>query len=178
MPPSPTRRVPLEMQVSTPKKNLLSIFDEQNKLFSERIGVRHSPSHLRWVPLPRSHTHTHTHTHIKVSPQQQICVAAKMVASWNSCIMTNSLWQRVFSHGSPLLWITLPVAMSLIARFMGPTWGLSGADRTQVGPMLAPRTLLSGVTLVMQLLHCAQNMREGNLSKWWLKAQRAQQAQN
>ena len=29
--------------------------------------------------------------------------------------------------------------------FMGPTWGLSGADRTQVGPMLAPWTLLSGV---------------------------------
>ena len=35
--------------------------------------------------------------------------------------------------------------MSLIARFMGPTWGPSGADRTQVGPMLAPWTLLSGV---------------------------------
>ena len=29
--------------------------------------------------------------------------------------------------------------------FMGPTWGPSGADRTQVGPMLAPWTLLSGV---------------------------------
>ena len=28
--------------------------------------------------------------------------------------------------------------------FMGPTWGPSGADRTQVGPMLAPWTLLSG----------------------------------
>ena len=27
---------------------------------------------------------------------------------------------------------------SLIARFMGATWGPSGADRTQVGPMLAP----------------------------------------
>ena len=27
--------------------------------------------------------------------------------------------------------------ISLIARFMGPTWGPSGADRTQVGPMLA-----------------------------------------
>ena len=26
--------------------------------------------------------------------------------------------------------------ISLIARFMGPTWGLTGADRTQVGPML------------------------------------------
>ena len=31
-----------------------------------------------------------------------------------------------------------------IARSMGPTWGPSGADGTQVGPMLAPRTLLSG----------------------------------
>ena len=37
---------------------------------------------------------------------------------------------------------------SLIARFMGPTWGPSGADRTQVGPMLAPWTLLSGLTSV------------------------------
>ena len=33
---------------------------------------------------------------------------------------------------------------SMRARFMGPTWGPSGADRTQVGPMLAPWTLLSG----------------------------------
>ena len=32
----------------------------------------------------------------------------------------------------------------LIARFMGTIWGPSGADRTQVGPMLAPWTLLSG----------------------------------
>ena len=28
--------------------------------------------------------------------------------------------------------------------FMGPTWGPSGADRTQVGPMWSPWTLLSG----------------------------------
>ena len=33
---------------------------------------------------------------------------------------------------------------ALIARFMGPTWGPSGADRTQVGPMLALWTLPSG----------------------------------
>ena len=37
------------------------------------------------------------------------------------------------------------VAISPIARFMGPTWGPSAADRTQVGPMLAPWTLLSGM---------------------------------
>ena len=32
----------------------------------------------------------------------------------------------------------------LIPRFMGPTWGPSGTDRTQLGPMLAPWILLSG----------------------------------
>ena len=33
--------------------------------------------------------------------------------------------------------------MILITRFMGPSQGLSGADRTQVGPMWATGTLLS-----------------------------------
>ena len=33
--------------------------------------------------------------------------------------------------------------ITLIARFMGPTWGPSGASRTEVGPMLAPWTLLT-----------------------------------
>ena len=37
---------------------------------------------------------------------------------------------------------------TLIARFMGPTWGPSGADRTQVGPMLALWNLLFGYPLV------------------------------
>ena len=45
--------------------------------------------------------------------------------------------------------VTLSVAKyqrmyTLIARFMGPTWWPRGADRTQVGPMLATWTLLSG----------------------------------
>ena len=31
-----------------------------------------------------------------------------------------------------------------IAKFMGPTWGSPGSCRTQIGPMLAPWTLLSG----------------------------------
>ena len=41
------------------------------------------------------------------------------------------------------------VSITLIARFMGPTWGPSGADRTQVGPMLAPWSLLSGAWMLM-----------------------------
>ena len=39
-----------------------------------------------------------------------------------------------FKHS---VWFTI---LPLIARFMGSTWGPSGADRTQVGPMLAPWT--------------------------------------
>ena len=35
------------------------------------------------------------------------------------------------------------VIATLIAKYMGPSWGPHGADRTQVGPMLAPWTLLS-----------------------------------
>ena len=34
---------------------------------------------------------------------------------------------------------------SLIARFMGPTWGPPGAARTQVDPMLATQALLFGL---------------------------------
>ena len=41
-----------------------------------------------------------------------------------------------------------PYVTSLIAWFMGPTWGPLGDERTQVGPMLAPWTLLSGILRV------------------------------
>ena len=51
------------------------------------------------------------------------------------------------SPGTPLTGTTTP-----IASFMGPTWGASGADRTQVGPMLAPWILLSGYLHVNGLL--------------------------
>ena len=37
---------------------------------------------------------------------------------------------------------------SLVASFIGPTWGPSGADRTQVVPMLAPWNLPSGITIM------------------------------
>ena len=37
-------------------------------------------------------------------------------------------------------------------RFMRPIWDPTGADRTQVGPMMAPRTLLSG-SVTVALIH-------------------------
>ena len=39
--------------------------------------------------------------------------------------------------------LTVPIKHAPIASFIGPTWGPSGADRTQVGPMLASWILLS-----------------------------------
>ena len=60
-----------------------------------------------------------------------------------SCTNPSILTQHRCNKGTMLQqsWI----CTSLIARFMGPTWGPSGADRAQVGPMLAPWTLLSGI---------------------------------
>ena len=43
-----------------------------------------------------------------------------------------------------------------VARFMGPTWGQPGPCRPQMGPMLAPWSLLSGT-----LSHSNQE------PKWW-----------
>ena len=47
---------------------------------------------------------------------------------------------QIYTCMSVLQWVP-----SLIARFMRPTWGPSGADRSQVGPILAPWTSLSGL---------------------------------
>ena len=49
------------------------------------------------------------------------------------------------THQPSWCWIYMrKLKNTLIVRFMGPTWGPPGDDRTQVGPMLAPWTLLSG----------------------------------
>ena len=50
----------------------------------------------------------------------------------------------IYEDGSSYFLSSSVTVLPLIARFMGPTWDPSGADRTQVGPMLAPWTLLSG----------------------------------
>ena len=54
----------------------------------------------------------------------------------------------------------------LIARFLGPTWGPSGAGRTQVGPMLAPGTLLSGIVSIT-LLQTLCEMVQNAFRKWF-----------
>ena len=56
--------------------------------------------------------------------------------------------------------------VALIARFIGPTWGPSGADRTQLGPMLAPWTLLSGcLTIGKELYNISNQQIDGSHQK-------------
>ena len=60
------------------------------------------------------------------------------------CILMTILWWNDW-------WLVINVTSliftvpALIARFMRPTWGPPGANRTQAGPMLVPWTLLSGI---------------------------------
>ena len=48
-----------------------------------------------------------------------------------------------------MTWSGDTVRHSQIAKFMGPTWGPPGSCRPQMGPMLAPCTLLSGLCKCM-----------------------------
>ena len=59
------------------------------------------------------------------------------------------LWLILVSYQKqPSIWSGHEVATVLlpaqITKFMGPTWGPPGSCRPQMGPMLAPWTLLSG----------------------------------
>ena len=103
-------------------------------------------------------------------PPQQIkmlhsCISAIMCRkaganygylSWNQCPCMAFVNDNHLLKGGKNLCdmhaLSQSSVVSLIARFMGPTWGLSGADRTQVGPMLAPWTLLSGLYLQSNLV--------------------------
>ena len=54
----------------------------------------------------------------------------------------------IFTGLKPVVPPLFALRTSQIAKFMGPTWGPPGSCRPQMGPMLAPWTLLSGVLLM------------------------------
>ena len=75
-------------------------------------------------------------------------ISNESVGADKELLIFSSIFSLTHSTERSLVWelLGLPTRMwSLIARFMGPTWGPSGADSTQVGPMLAPWALLSGM---------------------------------
>ena len=74
-------------------------------------------------------------------------VVCKMVAilCQHQCGIPGELGHCHDCWGPGLLSYQFIDNQSLITRLMGTTWGPTGADRIQVGPMLAPRILLSGM---------------------------------
>ena len=70
------------------------------------------------------------------------------------------VWKMALWHQA-IIWTNTELA--LIARSMGPTWGRTGDDRTQMGPMLALWTLLSGSSVLVHMMawshkvHCYQD---------------------
>ena len=79
-----------------------------------------------WIPWPKL-----------LQTSDRLYLRERYVSGWSCFCVTCDPISRISRMGSTDIY-------TLIARFMGPTWGPSGADRTRVGPMLAPWTLLSG----------------------------------
>ena len=112
---------------------LLLLYSLFNSLDNSRhVVLMTCPSSLRWLtttrrPISDTNGVTNIHSTDRWS-REQVKLASQQ------------------SGQLPLWWQTYVIYThmmnSLIARFMGPTWGPSWADRIQVGPMLAPLTLL------------------------------------
>ena len=66
---------------------------------------------------------------------------SKPIMEFSTIQLPPAAWGEIKSK--TCVWLS-KYGVFLIAMFMGPTWGLSGADMTQVSPILAPWTLLSG----------------------------------
>ena len=96
-----------------------------------------------------------THHHYSLgSPLSVWCyIGYKTSFGTRSRVLVSKAWQVLYNTVMHM-WcelikpINITLVVVLIIRFMGPTWGPSGAGRTQVGSMLVPWTLLSATGLV------------------------------
>ena len=72
-------------------------------------------------------------------------MTVKVQIRFNTCVIEQGFIRSVQSYSIDKNQTSASIWWSLIARFMGPAWGPSGADRAQVVSTLAPWTLLSGI---------------------------------
>ena len=70
-----------------------------------------------------------------------------LVPTLSSCQLCHRWLPWMLSWQKPEVPLVFCDKGSLIAMLLGPTWGPSGADRTQLDPMLTPWTLLAGMSL-------------------------------
>ena len=100
------------------------------------VGVEHM--YMRGVRnlCPTTIVHCRTLSHFECIGHV-ICINSTFVS-----LPRDSKWK--WGQKCSLCNLHICVVDNLITRFMGPTWGPPGADRTQVGPRWATWTLLSG----------------------------------
>ena len=75
-----------------------------------------------------------------------------------SVFLYDIIWIAMRFYRDSLLTLVFSLVFwAQIAKFMGPTWGPPGSCRPQMGPMLAPWTLLSGTFQCLCMLgFCSQ----------------------
>ena len=115
-------------------------YSEEHPMGSTVMGFRRETAmHHSWVgPVTGLSTWRRGEPHIQYLPHTYITPSIAVLRLISISLRLTSLIQGQYDD--------YPSAseQTLTARFMGTTWGPPGADRTQVGPMLAPWTLISG----------------------------------
>ena len=86
--------------------------------------VLHDCTELAWILIFPEKAPCHIHRSL----------TAQNYTDYSGCMLNHTL-----------ITIRCQIELSQIAKLMWPTWGPPGSYRPQVGPMLAPWTLLSGV---------------------------------
>ena len=110
----------------------------QYRKFYLKYEVRRKINHLIYSTAPRLS-----------EVRGVICEFKIRACDLGQCSDTWNIFQYWIVLGPRL---TVWQLLSLIARFMGPTWGPSGADRTQMGPMFAPWISLSEIAMVNHIM--------------------------
>ena len=122
----------------------------QTFIFDLRPNIRlRKQSRRRWFETPSRPLWRHCNGCFVVwlspfAPLNRLSNLSRQYHGCSFCVQENVLFVKLngkvgFQWMEPLPVLGLCQSKyTLIARFMGPTWGLPGADRTQVGPMWAP----------------------------------------
>ena len=102
-----------------------------------------------WYNLPSYFIERHWIV-LEIMTAGGICADKKFIQCGSvSCYLAQPFVIKM--HLSELTYSFTSFKTAQIAKFMGPKWGPPGTWRPQIGPMLAPWTLLSGTIVVRQI---------------------------
>ena len=119
--------------------------------FEMYLALFHDPNFQDRNPFPTKTVQSQDTTFEFPSANPDECITQWSLITVLPCDVL-LLYHSLMSHYCITQWWPMTLSpsdvklLSPVAWFMGPTWGPSETDRTQVGPMLATGTLLSGVS--------------------------------